>query len=607
MTLHPLDLAIIFAYLASIVAIGFLLRRRARENKGSYLLGGNRVSWPMLGLSNASSMFDISGTIWLVTLLFVYGLKSVWIPWLWPVFNQIFLMVFLSIWIRRSGVATGAQWLETRFGTGRDGERAHRVMVVFAILLGVGGLTYGFVGMGKFVEVFLPWEIVSPYLPFDLPPQHVAHFYGLAFTLVAILYTILGGMLSIVWADLVQFAIMASSAIVIGVTAMVALQDASLPVPEGWRSLSFGWDLGLDWSRKLPEVDDRIARDGFEPFGFFFTMMLIKGMLASMAGPAPTSDLQKILSTRSPREAALMSASVSVFLMPIRYFMIGGFAIMGLLYFHQLELSASGRLDLEQILPAVIQRFFPTGLLGLLLAGFLAAFMSTFSATLNAAQAYVVNDLLLRHRTASGSKQIGHIAWGSGLALALCSVAFGLVVEDVNDVLQWIVSGLFGSYLASNLLKWYWWRFNGAGFFWGMVGGLIPALTFRFVFDGALDLYTFPLLLLIALAACLLGTYTAPPTDSQTLQRFYRTVRPWGFWGPVKKAVMANDPSFRPCDRFKRDAASIAVGVVWQTALVAAPLFFILGMTRATVLSIGVIALTSWALKRFWYDHLPNA
>lgn len=74
----------------------------------------------MLGLSNASGMFDISGTMWLVTLLFVYGLKSAWIPWLWPVFNQIFLMIFLSVWLRRSNVTTGAEWINTRFGLKKE-------------------------------------------------------------------------------------------------------------------------------------------------------------------------------------------------------------------------------------------------------------------------------------------------------------------------------------------------------------------------------------------------------------------------------------------------------------------------------------------------------
>lgn len=51
-------------------------------------------------------------------ILFVYGLKSIWLPFLWPVFNQIFLMMFLSAWLRRSNVLTGAEWIQTRFGRG---------------------------------------------------------------------------------------------------------------------------------------------------------------------------------------------------------------------------------------------------------------------------------------------------------------------------------------------------------------------------------------------------------------------------------------------------------------------------------------------------------
>ena len=116
MSLQFIDIAIILLYLATTMVIGLILKKRAQKSKESYLLGGNQLPWYMLGLSNASGMFDISGTVWLVTILFVYGLKSIWLPWLWPVFNQIFLMVFLSMWLRRSNVTTGAEWIRTRFG-----------------------------------------------------------------------------------------------------------------------------------------------------------------------------------------------------------------------------------------------------------------------------------------------------------------------------------------------------------------------------------------------------------------------------------------------------------------------------------------------------------
>ena len=133
MPLNGIDIGIIVFYLTVIVIIGLVLRRFAARNKSSYMLGGNKLPWYMLGLSNASGMFDISGTMWLVAITFVYGMKSIWIPWLWPVFNQIFLMVFLSAWLRRSNVTTGAEWIGTRFGTGKAGQLSHTIVVVFAL------------------------------------------------------------------------------------------------------------------------------------------------------------------------------------------------------------------------------------------------------------------------------------------------------------------------------------------------------------------------------------------------------------------------------------------------------------------------------------------
>src|SRR5690606_40149790 len=136
MILSSIDIAIILVYLLAMIAIGLFLKRKASKNIKSYFLGGNTLPWYALGLSNASGMFDISGTMWLVTLAFVYGVKSIWIPWLWPVFNQIFLMVFLSAWLRRSNVTTGAQWINYRFGNDRVSSMAHGILVVFVLISG---------------------------------------------------------------------------------------------------------------------------------------------------------------------------------------------------------------------------------------------------------------------------------------------------------------------------------------------------------------------------------------------------------------------------------------------------------------------------------------
>ncbi len=606
MKLTILDILIICAYLASTIVIGLVMKKRAQKDKTAYMLGGNKLPWYMLGLSNASGMFDISGTMWLVTLAFVYGLKSIWIPWLWPVFNQIFLMVFLSIWLRRSNATTGAEWIRTRFGSGRGGVQSHWIVVIFALISCLGFLTYGFIGLGKFVEIFIPWEVVSPYIPFEVAPQYVAHVYGIVFTLFAMFYAILGGMSSIVWADVIQYTIMTISAIVIGVIAMNALSDHPLLVPDGWMNPFFGARLDMDWTGIIDEVNEKIISDGYSLFGIFFSMMLFKGVLVSMAGPAPNYDMQKILSTKSPKEAAKMSGFVSVILMPTRYFMIAGFGVLGLLFYDKLDLIVGNKIDFEQILPSAISQFVPVGFMGLLLAGLLAAFMSTFAGTLNAAQAYIVNDIYLKYlKPEASQKQVSRTNYLTGIIVVAISVFFGFFAQDVNSVLQWIVSALWGAYVVSNILKWYWWRFNGSGFFWGMFVGIISALICSRIFT-FLDLYYFPIILVVSAVAAIVGTFLRPPTDEETLKNFYKNVKPWGFWKPIHDKVVAEDPTFEGNKDFWRDMFNVVVGTIGQTALVIFPIYIVLKKALPIGISLAIIVVCFIIMKRTWWDRLPN-
>jgi Na+/proline symporter len=607
MQLQTVDIAIILVYLSATVFIGLWVRKRANRNKEAYLLGGKTLPWYLLGLSNASGMFDISGTMWLVAIGFIYGLKSIFIPWLWPVFNQVFLMVYLSMWLRRSNATTGAEWMATRFGSLRDAKKSHIIVVVFALISCLGFLAYGFIGLGKFMEIFIPWEMVSRFIPFEVRPEHVPHVYGIVFTLFAVFYTVLGGMTSIVWADLVQYIIMTVSAIVIGVIAMRELAGTTLNVPDGWMNPLFGWKLNLDWRGIIDEVNEKIRTDGFSLFSIFFMMMLFKGILVSIAGPLPNYDMQKILSTRSPSDAAKMSGFVSVILMPVRYIMITGFVVLGLLYYDKLDLIVGNRIDFEQILPSAISQFVPVGLLGLLLAGLLAAFMSTFAGTLNAAQAYLTNDIYLKYmKPKANNRQIRNVNYLAGITTVIISIIFGFYSKDVNSLLQWIVSALWGAYLAANLLKWHWWRFNGNGFFWGMIAGMIPALVFPSIFSKTLDLYYFPLILVISVVGCIAGTFTSPPTDEETLKSFYRTVNPWGFWKPIREKVMQEDPEFIPNKSLRMDIFNVAVGTIGQTFLVLAPMYLVLRKNGPLFITLAVITVCVIIMKRTWWDRLPK-
>ena len=616
MKLQLPDLAIIAAYLLTMVVLGWSLRKKARLNKENYLMGGKSLPWYMLGLSDASDMFDISGTMWMVSLCFVYGMKSIWIPWLWPVFNQVFMMMYLSRWLRRSNATTGAEWLASRFGKSGPGVRSsHNIVVAFALLSCLGFMAYGFVGLGKFMQIFIPWETVQPYVPFHIAPDYVAHFYGIVFTLFAMFYSILGGMHSIVLGDVIKYAIMTVACISIGIIAMMKLHGRahSLPVPKGWLDPFFGERLHLDWSRLLPDADKKIRDDGFSLFGIFFMMMLFKGVFASLAGPAPNYDMQKILSTRSPQEASKMSGFVSIILLPIRYSMIIGLTVLALLYYNQIsgDLQTAKGTDFEKILPAAINTFLPVGLMGLVLTGLLGAFMGTFSGTLNAAQAYLVNDVYLKYvnPTASNRKTIS-MNYLAGLVVVVTGVVLGLFVKDVNTVLQWIVSGLYGGYVASNMLKWHWWRFNASGFFWGMLAGIVPAIALAvlksFGVLKGLDLYYWPVLFLLSLAGSIIGTYAAPPTDEVTLKSFYKVVRPWGWWKPVHEKVLKEDPSFAGNRNFRRNAFNIVLGMIGQLCLTLLPMYIVLWLQLPLVITAALLLVIILVLKKTWWDRLSE-
>jgi Na+/proline symporter len=597
MEIHPIDLAIILTYFAVALTLGILVSKRAIKNLNSYFLGSNKLPWWMLGVSDASGMFDITGTMWLVYVLFVYGFKSVFMPWVWPTFNQIFLMVFLSIWLRKSKVMTGAQWIQTRFGDSTGAKLSHISVVIFALVSVIGFIAYAFKGIGKFAAVFFPWNL-SP----DM--------YAVILMSLTAIYAVKGGMFSVVITEFLQFIVLTIASLSIGVIAfaMVSPEQLQSVVPNGWTSPFFGWTLDLNWTGLIDAVNTKIAADGYSLFGIFFMMVLFQGILKAAAGPAPNYDMQRVLATRSPKEAAKMNWFVNVVLIFPRYVLVSGITVLALVHFSP-QLHAMGpNIDFEMILPHIIRNILPVGLVGLLLSGLLAAFMSNYAATINAAPAYVVNDIYKRfiNPHASDSTYV-RLSYATTIAFVIVGFLFGFVVESINQVTLWIVSALYGGYTASNVLKWYWWRFNGYGYFGGMIAGIAASLVIPFAFPSIPAIMAFPYVLAVSLVGCIAGSLLTRPESDEVLMKFYMQIRPWGYWKPVLDKVHNYYPSFETNRRFKRDMFNVIVGVVWQTSLVLVPMSLV---TQQYPLLIGVacsVAVASVILKFTWWNNLDEA
>ena len=174
----------------------------------------------------------------------------------------------------------------------------------------------------------------------------------------------------------------------------------------------------------------------------------------------------------------------------------------------------------------------------------------------------------------------------------------------------------------ANVLKWYWWRFNGYGYFYGMVAGIggamvVPEIakylighnaTMHELFKGGFNMiYTFPVLFVISVIGCIAGTLLTKPEDDEVLKKFYKTVNPWGCWGPIRAKVMAEDPSFIPNHNAVHDLINVAVGIVWQLCLVTLPIYIVLRQWNWVGGIAVLLVITTGFIKCRWFDRLEKA
>jgi hypothetical protein len=178
--------------------------------------------------------------------------------------------------------------------------------------------------------------------------------------------------------------------------------------------------------------------------------------------------------------------------------------------------------------------------------------------------------------------------------------------------------------VAANFLKWVWWRFNGWGYFWGMLSGLLVS-SLQFVLNqnkGDFEvgswlydltelqaIYLFPIIFGVSIIGCLLGTFLTRPTDIFVLKDFYSNVRPWGFWKPVYKVLKSEDTSFTKNNDFAGDMLNCIIGVVWQSSMIVLPIFLLIRDYPKTLVSLIVFLITSIILKYTWLDKvkkIPN-
>ena len=298
--------------------------------------------------------------------------------------------------------------------------------------------------------------------------------------------------------------------------------------------------------------------------------------------------------------------------------MVGGFSLMAI---KEIPNSIGGLQKVEQIFNIIIAQL-PAGVKGLIIAGLLAAFMSTFSAFVNVAPAYLVNDLYKRY-FAENKTDAHYISIGKyvSFAVVIIGILVGTQITSLNSIILFITGAFYGGYAAPNVLKWIWWRFNGYGYFFGMLSGMIAAIIGPAVVDWvatlipslqplaetqAKNLLAFVFIFIASTIGCILGCLLTKPVEKETTLNFYTKTRPWGFWKPVIADARAIDPLFKPNTGILRDGINVLAGIIWQMCMIIMPLYIAYRQWTTVWICLAILLVSSFFLKKNWYDKLEN-
>ncbi|MFC1606399.1 sodium:solute symporter [Candidatus Latescibacterota bacterium] len=642
--LNTLDYTVIIIYFCFLISLGLYLKKRASQSLEDYFLGGRQLPWWALGVSGMASYLDITGTMIVVSFLFMLGPRGLFIEFRGgAVLPLAFIMIFSGKWHRRSGVMTGAEWMIFRFGKGFGGQFARIAQSVAVIILTIGMLAYLVKGVGLFLSMFLPF---SPFVC------------SLFMIGIASVYTMASGFYGVVYTDMFQSFIIVAAVVAMSVLALLKVPDmASLA------GIAESVTGSVEWTTSTLQLQTSMPK-GYEAYSHL-TMFAMFYLVRQIIGGVGAGDDPKFYGARSDRECGKLTF-LWTWLMMFRWPMMMSFAVLGLylvndlfpdqavlsqaaelirLQFDGIDksrwadalatvmnnperypdlvdglkglfggdwarklhlLSFEGTVNPERILPGVILFIIPMGFRGMILVALIAASMSTFDSTVNRTAGFFVRDLYQRYmRPSATNRELIYASWAFIVALVTIGFALGYTTKSINDIWGWINMSLGAALLIPGMLRFMWWRFNGGGFASGIGIGLVFALIQRFAAPEMDERSQFILSSLITLSGCIIGTYLTKPTDSDVLDNFYRKTRPFGFWGPLKKKL---SPDLRAATvrEHRFDIAALPFAMVFQVCLFMLPMQLIIKSYGAFLRTGGIFIVCGVAMYFLWYRNLPE-
>ena len=587
-----IDYSIIIVYLLILIGIGIYLQKRASKSTESFFLGDKNMPWWALGASGMASNLDVSGTMIIAALIYALGVQGFFIEIRGGVVLILaFFMIFMGKWNRRAEVMTTAEWMEFRFGKGKQGEAARVLAAIAQLIFAIWAITYFIQGAGIFLSEILG---ISPDLAAILMISLCA-FYAALSGLYGVVYT------EVFQGGLILFVIIyVVSHVMINIT-LPETFVVSVPMGDG-QFQQITQNL-KDWSSFLPRWEMNVPGEysQYNLIGLATIMYIFRSSIDGMSGSGGYM-IQRFYAAKNEREVGLLSV-FWIFLLSFRWPFIMSIAILGISF------SQTGQVidNPETVLPKVLMEVFPEGIKGLLVAGLLAAAMSTYVAIVNSGAAYWVNDLYQRFiRPEATNKQLILHSRVASIAIVVLGLLSTYLFTSLNDVLGFLTMGFGVGLIVPQFIRWYWWRFNGYGYAGGTILGMITAITIRFVIEDIPEMPSFYLTAAITFVGSIAISYMFPPTNSEDLEHFYSKTRPFGFWGPVRAKF--SDEIIAPIAvENRRDIMATFFAVPWMLFLGITPMMVVTKQWTYALICGSILLVLSVVLYFIWYKHLSKS
>jgi SSS family solute:Na+ symporter len=490
LALHTIDLVIILAYALMMIGIGLYFGRR-HDDAQDYFLAGRRMIWPIIGISLFASNVSSTTLVGLAGDAYSTGIS---------VFNYesmaaivlIFGVFFFFPFVLRAGVYTMPEFLERRYSP-----TARTYFSLLTLFLNIVVDTAGSLYAGALVL-----QLLFPALPLW---QTVA-----LLAVAAGIYTIVGGLAAVMYTDALQALLLLIGSIVI---AFAAFAEAG-----GWQAVM---------AQVPPEMVSlvRPADDASVPWPGLLTGVPLLGFYFWCTNQFM---VQRVISARDINHGRWGALFAGALKLPVLFLMVLPGTAAILLY------PELPRADL--VYPTLMFDLLPTGLLGLVLAGFIAALMSQIDSTLNSASTLVTMDFVRRAKPALTPHQLMRVGQVATFLFMILAVAWAPQIENFGSLfkyLQRILSYAVPPVVTMFLAGMFWRRANAGGAIATIVTGLVAG-ALLFVLNeltgvlGLHFLYIAPILMMVCAVAMAVGSLattepSAQKVDSMTWSpRFFR-------------------------------------------------------------------------------------